>query len=345
MYQNQTMNEFEFLLEDRISKIRAINNDYDLEHNSYISFSGGKDSTLLHYLIDIALPNNNIPRVYFNTGLEYKLVRQFVQKLRESDSRIIIVNSGVNIKQMLEKEGYPFKSKQYAHNWQLFRNNPKLHNIYIYMIEKNPKLLEDYNFIHNLPNGVKTNIKFIFGVREKADGTIYRAIESLTCPKRLRYQFTEEFVNRNLNLSDKCCHKLKKEVAHKYEKENNRFIAMTGIRGEEGGMRALNGCTIFDGNNLKKFHPLKVCSDEWVNWFIEKNNIRLCNLYYPPYNYTRTGCKFCPFAIDLQKQLDVAKELLPIEYKQANIIWKPVYDEYRRIGYRLRKRNLLDLLE
>ena len=40
----------------------------NLENNAYISFSGGKDSTILHYLIDLALPNNKIPRVFINTG-------------------------------------------------------------------------------------------------------------------------------------------------------------------------------------------------------------------------------------------------------------------------------------
>ena len=29
-------------------------------------------------------------------------------------------------------------------------------------------------------------------------------------------------------------------------------------------------------------------------------------------------------------------ELLPNERIRAEVIWKPVYDEYRRIGYRLR---------
>ena len=43
----------EFLLLDRIDKIQAINKQLDLENNAYIAFSGGKDSTILHYLIDL----------------------------------------------------------------------------------------------------------------------------------------------------------------------------------------------------------------------------------------------------------------------------------------------------
>lgn len=77
------MTEQEFLLADRIAKIKSINEQYDLEHNAYISFSGGKDSTVLSHLIDEALPNNQIPRVYINTGIEYKMIVAFVERERE----------------------------------------------------------------------------------------------------------------------------------------------------------------------------------------------------------------------------------------------------------------------
>ena len=72
----------EFLLQDRLQKIRSMNELHDLEHNAYISFSGGKDSTVLSHLIDEALPGNTIPRVYLNTGIEYKKVVAFVERER-----------------------------------------------------------------------------------------------------------------------------------------------------------------------------------------------------------------------------------------------------------------------
>lgn len=161
------MDEYEFILEDRIAKIQAINKQYDLEHNAYISFSGGKDSTILHYLIDLALPNNKIPRVYFNTGVEYKYMVEFVEELAKNDDRFIIIASGVNIKKMLEKDGYPFKSKQHAHNWSIYNNNKKEVSNILDKINNNKKLLDDYEFIHNLPKGVKTIVKYIFNIRER----------------------------------------------------------------------------------------------------------------------------------------------------------------------------------
>lgn len=74
-----------------------------------------------------------------------------------------------------------------------------------------------------------------------------------------------------------------------------------------------------------------------------EREIKLCKLYYPPYNFERTGCKGCPFALKLQDQLDLMQIFFPAERKQCENIWEPVYNEYRRIGYRLRRfNNLLD---
>lgn len=151
----------------------------------------------------------------------------------------------------------------------------------------------------------------------------------------MQYQFQKNG-GFNLKISDKCCYRLKKEIAHKYEKESGKYIAITGIRASEGGMRNQGGCTIFDGNKLHKFHPIKVVSDEWEELFIKNNNIELCKLYYPPYNFERTGCRFCPFALNIAEELERAFIFLPKDYKAGVNLWKPVYDEYIRIGYRLK---------
>ena len=75
--------DYEFMLVDRIAKIQAIDNEYNLRDNAYISFSGGKDSCVLSKLIDLALPDNKIPRIYVNTGIEYNDMVKFVAQERE----------------------------------------------------------------------------------------------------------------------------------------------------------------------------------------------------------------------------------------------------------------------
>lgn len=288
-----TSNEFEFILEDRIAKIQAINQQYDLEHKAYISFSGGKDSCVLSMLIDLALPNNRIPRIFANTGIEYLDMVKFVKELAQIDDRIIILNQTKNIRIILNKYGYPFKSKEFSLRVEQFNKG--------------------------------SNAKFITKYLDENNTSMFR------CPKILRFIFNER---GKFNYSNKCCYKLKKDLIHSFVKTINKKICITGMRNEEGGNRARLSCLT---NNGKMFHPLIVVSEEWENEFIKKFNIKLCRLYYPPFNFKRTGCKGCPFALTLQEQLLTMKKLLPNEYKQCLLLWKPVYDEYVRLGYRLDK--------
>ena len=73
------MTENEFLLQDRLGVIRDTIRKYG-EENFYLSFSGGKDSTVVHHLLDMAVPGNRIPRVFSNTGIEYNAIVEFVRE-------------------------------------------------------------------------------------------------------------------------------------------------------------------------------------------------------------------------------------------------------------------------
>lgn len=295
------MNEdFELLLFDRLEAIRTVNKKFDLENNAYISFSGGKDSVILSKLIDEAIPNNQIKRVYIDTGIEYEDIRKYVLECQKNDHRIVIIKPGKPIKQTLEKYGYPFKSKEHSLR------------------------VEQFNKGHNS--------KFIKKYIRKTD-----YIGKYVCPKMLMYQFEEK---GKYNYSNKCCYELKKKTAHKWQKENKKTMTITGMRREEGGNRTRLGCL---SDNNKKFHPLIVVNEEFENFVIEKYKIKLCRLYYPPFNFKRTGCKGCPFALDLQEQLTIMELYLPNERKQCEFIWQPVYDEYRRLGYRLKRNEQLKL--
>lgn len=291
------MNDFEFLLADRVQKIKSINEMYDLETNSYISFSGGKDSTVLSRLVDIALPHNRIPRLFIDTGIEYSKVVSFVKGMAESDKRITLIRPQKNIRSVLEQYGYPFKSKE--------------HSLYVSIYQH---------------SGETRTVRRYLGKADK---------ENFLCPEKLKYQFTDSF---RLKVSNKCCVKLKKEPAEIWARENGRPITLTGMRNEEGGLRkTLTACTVFDETRLRKFHPLLVVDEKWIDTFVEAYNVRLCELYYPPFNFKRTGCKGCPFSMNLGEQLETMAILLPSEKKQCEWIWKPVYDEYRRIDFRLRR--------
>lgn len=297
------MTDNELLLKDRIEKIRKVIGEYG-EENFYISFSGGKDSTVLSALIDMALPDNKIPRVFANTGIEYRLITEFVERERERDERIVIIEPSMPIKPMLEKEGYPFKSKRHSEYLALYQKHKTTDGY---------KSLQHYLHISN-------------------DGVNWSTFKS--CPKCLKYQFTEDF---KLNISDMCCVKLKEEPLANWQKDHNKPYGILGIMRDEGGRRTSAECVVFLRKKLKNFQPLAQVTKAWEEWFIISYNIKISEIYGEPYNFSRTGCKGCPFNPKLQQALDVLEKYFPAERKQCEAIWKPVYDEYRRIGYRLKK--------
>lgn len=129
------MTDNEFLLQDRVQKIQQVIGKYG-EENFYISFSGGKDSTALSALIDVALPDNRIPRVYANTGIELNMVRDFVIELQQTDDRIEIIKPTVPIKQMLEVDGYPFKSKGHSSYVERYKRLGRCDSVVQYLGER-----------------------------------------------------------------------------------------------------------------------------------------------------------------------------------------------------------------
>ena len=292
----------EFILQDRLQKIRQIINKYG-EENFYVSFSGGKDSTVLSALVDMAMPNK-IPRVYSDTGIEYIMVRDFVRDMQKTDDRIIILKPSIPIKPMLEKDGYPFKSKTHS------------------------SALDRYQRLGR----TKSVLQYLGELPDKEPWSSFKS-----CPKILRYQFNEDF---KLNISDKCCTNMKERPLYEWSKKSNRPYAIVGIMRSEGGRRIDAQCLSFRSGKLKAFQPLAPITKDWEDWFIKSYNIKICDIYYEPYNFERTGCKGCPFAIELQYELDVLEKYFPAERKQCEFIWKPVYDEYRRIGYRLKDKGV-----
>ena len=73
----------------------------------YVSFSGGKDSTVLVDIVKRLFPD--VPAVFCDTGLEYPEVRKFAL-----DRADVVLKPKMNFKQVIEKYGYPIPSKEQA---------------------------------------------------------------------------------------------------------------------------------------------------------------------------------------------------------------------------------------
>jgi len=83
-----------------------------------ISFSGGKDSTVLLDIARSIYPN--ITAVFADTGLEYPEIKKFAT----SQKNVTIVRPEISFKEVLEQYGYPVVSKHISRRVADYRKNP-----------------------------------------------------------------------------------------------------------------------------------------------------------------------------------------------------------------------------
>ena len=88
------------------------------EHDAYVCFSGGKDSTvLLHIAREMY---SNIPAVFVDTGLEYPEIREFVKTI----PNVTWLRPDMNFRKVIETYGYPIVSKLIAGYIASAKKNP-----------------------------------------------------------------------------------------------------------------------------------------------------------------------------------------------------------------------------
>ena len=85
----------------------------------YVSFSGGKDSTVLLDLSRRIYPD--IPAVFIDTGLEYPEIRDFVKTV----GNVTWLHPDMNFKKVIETYGYPLISKDVAKQISAARKGTK----------------------------------------------------------------------------------------------------------------------------------------------------------------------------------------------------------------------------
>lgn len=88
-------------------RIRQWVNEFG-EDGVYVSYSGGKDSTVLLHIVRQLYPN--IKAVFCDTGLEYPAVRAFVKDTDNVD----FLKPKLTFKQTIIKHGYPVIGKEVA---------------------------------------------------------------------------------------------------------------------------------------------------------------------------------------------------------------------------------------
>lgn len=124
------------------------------DNQCVVSFSGGVDSTVLLDLVRQVNPD--VKGVFVNTGLEYPEIVKFVKTIPDID----IVRPKMNYKQVIEKYGYPFPSKETAMKIYEIKNtkSEKLRNLRLHGSERGQmgKLADKWKFLLDAPFNVSS---------------------------------------------------------------------------------------------------------------------------------------------------------------------------------------------
>ena len=265
----------------------------------YVSFSGGKDSTVLLDLVRRIYPD--VPAVFFDTGLEYPDLREFVKTI----DNVTWIKPEMNFRKIIETYGYPVISKEVSKRvyWgRKYINENGRVGEWAYKSLTQPSYTND-------------------GKRSQYD--------------KHKYGF---LLDAPFNISDQCCYVMKKYPAHKYEKKAGKKPILATMA-QESQMRASNwlkyGCNSFDAVHPSS-KPMSFWTEQDVLRYLKDFNIPYASVYgeikqdengkYYTTGCDRTGCVFCGFGCHIEKEPNRFKRLKQTHPKLWNYCMKP-WDE------------------
>lgn len=255
------------------------------EDKVYVSFSGGKDSTVLLHLVREDFPS--IEAVFVNTGLEYPEIQKFVK----SFDNVTILRPKMSFVDVIKKYGYPLVSKEVAEcvfqgKISLKRNDGK----YTYRLQK------------------------LFGTAVDKDGR-----KSLYNHEKWKSLLYVDF-----NIGNGCCGVMKKTPTKAYERSTHK-VPLIATLAEESALREKawlrNGCNAFEAKHPCST-PMSFWMEQDVLHYIKQNNISIASVYgkIVPKSASdgqmaiddalvdlkctgceRTGCIFCGFGACYEK--------------------------------------------
>lgn len=188
----------------------------------YVSFSGGKDSTVLKHIVDSMY--DNIPAVFVNTGLEYPEIQKFVREIKAGkyscfNPDVEIVRPKMRFDEVIKRYGYPVISKEVSQ--VIYESRSAINN------GRDSKALQKIRGEHRTPSG---------------------ELSPYNCAK---YAY---LLDAPFRISQKCCEVMKKRPVDSYSKATGRK-PMVATMACESKLRESkwiqHGCNAFDGKRPK----------------------------------------------------------------------------------------------
>ena len=279
----------------------------------YVSFSGGKDSTVLLHIVR-EMYGDKIPAVFCDTGLEYPEIRNFVKTF----DNVEWLKPKLTFKQVIEKYGYPFIGKEVSQQvWEV----------------------RTYG---------KDKAKRAYG-KFLPDSEYNKRYNGRYSVERYKFLLSDEAPM----VSHKCCHIMKKSITKQYEKETGMTAFIGTLAEESRLMESewlKNGCNAFESKR-KSSKPMSFWLENDVLQYIKENDVPICSVYgdiveveelpgqmswdeYAGFDIgvkklmttgcNRTGCMFCGYGCHLEKPGEGRFELMKQTHpKQYEYIMKP----------------------
>lgn len=260
----------------------------------YISFSGGKDSTVLLDIVRQEYPNAKA--MYVDTGLEYPEIKEFVK----TKDNIDIIRPEKMFNKVIEEYGYPIISKEVSEcisqaRIAIERNNGQ----YQYRLDK------------------------LNGVTKNKDGYSKSYVD---------YSKWKFLLDAPFKISHKCCNIMKKSPAHKYYK-NTKRVPIIGTMACESRLRTQKylqtGCNAWN-NKIPTSTPIAFWTEQDVLQYLYETKIPYASVYgeikvdekgkYYTTGCQRTGCMFCGFGCHLEKYPNRFQRLAKTHPKQYDYI-------------------------
>ena len=281
-------------LDVKIQKSKQRIREWLEREDSYVSFSGGKDSTVLAHLVHQVCPN--IPLVFSNTGLEYQAIQSFARKMGAE-----FIQPEMRFDVVISTYGYPIISKEVADT------------IYYARRIRNRECERDQ---------LNARRQILFGTYKGSYGgekSQFNKEKWLPAARDLQF-----------NISHYCCQKMKKSPMQKYQRKTGRS-PIIGTLTEESRIRKQawlrHGCNAFDSSH-KQSTPIAFWTNKDILQYIKTNNLEICGVYGDVVEENgklrctgcqRTGCVFCCFGAHQKndRRFHELAKISPRQYEYA----------------------------